>query len=415
MKLKSNNFIRDIGKVMSGVVIINILSIVSLPIITRLFDPAIFGAYQSLIALVLILSSVSTLKYELAIVLPKRRKSAENILKLAFYILVCFTGLLFLIFFTFNDLIANKFKLPDYVAFILPLLVFVTAIKPVFQYWYTRNQRYGLISKNNVTEQLINRTGMIAAGYVYPSISLLIVSYFLSKIFTTVNLIKSSKVKLLNVKKKLLYLYFVQHKKFLIYITPATLANVLSTQAPVLLVGYFFGPIIAGYFAVVQRLINMPLTLAQQSLGQVYFERAAKEINDKGHAASITLKMISVLSIVALVATAGLYFVGEPVLVKYLGQEWSEASSYLVILLPVFFFRLIKAPINYWILVNKQEITLTMNCFQLVLMAISFAFFHNEPTQSVLTFSLFMAFFYFVNIICVVVHSLKTRLSREQQ
>ncbi|WP_085522151.1 lipopolysaccharide biosynthesis protein [Tuberibacillus sp. Marseille-P3662] len=407
--MRKNKFVLDISKVMSGIFLINILSVITLPIITRIYGTTVYGAYSSVLALLNILVSVSTLKYELAIVIPKSKYAGKMLLRLAVVIMMVFSGLVLLSLLFFNGPIAKNLQVSRSVAFLLPILIALTAIKPVYQAWFSRNQEYGLISKNHITDQLITKLGTIVAGLISPTVWSLVIMYSAGKLFTTFNLIRLSKVNFRKVKTKFLLGYMRKYKKFAIFSTPATLANVTSTQAPILLLSHFFGVEIVAFYAVIQRLISMPIGLVQQSLGQVYYERAAKEINKKGHATSITIKLMLVLSSIGIVAGVFLYFLGPPIFSFFIGNRWADASPYLILLLPFFLFRFIKSPINYWTLINRQELTLIFNVLQFLLTVISFWLFHETPKQAIFSFSLFMAAFYISNILFIIIHSVQIK------
>lgn len=411
--MKISNYVLDIGKILSGMMLVNILSMATLPIITRMYNPGVYGGFQSLLALILTLSAFSTLKYEMAVVLPKHNTSAVSVVKLAFYILLSFTAIYLVVDLFFHGDLAGYLKVPMYSAWLLPILVFLTACKPIYLSWYSRNRRYGKISRNNVAEQLINRPLMILFGWISPSAISLVMAYGFSKIFTTVNLMRHSRINLMKMKKKLLGFYLVKYKKFPLFLTPATFANTLSAQAPMLLLGYFFSPAVVAYYAVVQRLINMPMALVQQSMSQVYYERAAKELQSKGNAAAITLKTIATLTVLSCVGGTFLFFFGSPILKIFLGAKFAQSGSYLILLIPWFLFRFIKAPINYWVLINRQEMTLGLHFLQLLCTAASFWFFHDTPKHAILAFSMFMGGYYLINTLLIVIHCFKAMMTNE--
>lgn len=405
--MKLNSYVLDIGKVMSGMVFVNILTMVTLPIITRMYNPAVFGSFQTLLAVILTIAAVATLKYDMAIVIPKNLFSARILVKVTFYVLVTFTAFLYVLDLFLHGKVTHAFKIPIYAAWLLPLLIFITQVKPIYVSWLSRNRRYGLISRNNVSENLINRVLMVGLGWLSPTFFSLTVAYVLSKVFTTVNLMTKANINLLHFKRKWLKHFLVAYRKFPLFLTPATFANTLSANAPMILLGFFFNPMIVGYYAVVQRLVNMPMALMQQSMSQVYYERAAKEVQKKGHAAGITLKTFGVLSLLSLVGGVLLFFLGKPIITHFLGKQYAEAGTYLIYLLPWFLFRFIKAPVNYWELINRQEMTLSLHLLQLLLTGGSLLLFHKTANQAILVFSIAMGFYYFVNILIIVSHCIK--------
>jgi len=74
-----SNFITNVLKLVSGSVTAQILGILLIPIITRIYNPDDFGIFQLFISISGILVIVSTFSYQLAIMLPKTEEDAANI------------------------------------------------------------------------------------------------------------------------------------------------------------------------------------------------------------------------------------------------------------------------------------------------------------------------------------------------
>ena len=64
---KNGVFIRQVAKLASGTALAQIINIACLPILARIYSPNDFGTFAIFLACVAILTSVSTLKYEYAI------------------------------------------------------------------------------------------------------------------------------------------------------------------------------------------------------------------------------------------------------------------------------------------------------------------------------------------------------------
>ena len=74
----------------SGVAVAQILALVSIPILTRIFSSEVWGVAGSVVAAASFLSVAFTLRYELAVVL------AENMRKANALVILCFLSMAFL-------------------------------------------------------------------------------------------------------------------------------------------------------------------------------------------------------------------------------------------------------------------------------------------------------------------------------
>ncbi|EFK95942.1 polysaccharide biosynthesis protein, partial [sediment metagenome] len=78
--LKSE-FIKNIFTLLSGSTIAQVITLLAIPVLTRIFTPQDFGFFAVYFSLATIVSTVATGRYELAIMLPKHKKDALSIVK----------------------------------------------------------------------------------------------------------------------------------------------------------------------------------------------------------------------------------------------------------------------------------------------------------------------------------------------
>ncbi len=81
--LKNNSYLTQIITLISGTLFAQIISLISIPILTRIYTPDEFGLYSIFFAVTSVIGMVSSLSYEQAIVLPKSQRSADAILLLS--------------------------------------------------------------------------------------------------------------------------------------------------------------------------------------------------------------------------------------------------------------------------------------------------------------------------------------------
>ena len=92
---------------MTGTIIAQAIPIAISPILTRIYRPEDFGLYAIFVAIITILGTVVSGRYELAIMLPKKDEDAINIFALGILITVCMTAFITILVVALNDFIVS--------------------------------------------------------------------------------------------------------------------------------------------------------------------------------------------------------------------------------------------------------------------------------------------------------------------
>ena len=98
-ELKSSKYLKNILVLSSGVGISQLIPLIALPFLTRFFSPYDFGILAIFLALTQLIAISSTLRLEMAVVLPKKYSAA--ILCLNAFVLLVITSVLVFLFYIF--------------------------------------------------------------------------------------------------------------------------------------------------------------------------------------------------------------------------------------------------------------------------------------------------------------------------
>lgn len=164
--LPNNTFARGVSVLVGGTAAAQLVAILALPILTRLYTPDAFSTlavYSSVLAL---LTAVACLRFEIAIPLPRsdRTAAALCVLSVASVILISSLSALFVFFLPsiFTELTHGEIS--RYL-WLIPLGVLIVGLYNAMQYWSTRKKRYGHISKTRITQSLGGASVKLSAGY----------------------------------------------------------------------------------------------------------------------------------------------------------------------------------------------------------------------------------------------------------
>ena len=77
-----STFIRNVSILVSGTIVAQVIAVLASPILSRLYSPEQFGEYAIFITIVGLLSTISSLSYEMAIVKQKEEFDANSLFKI---------------------------------------------------------------------------------------------------------------------------------------------------------------------------------------------------------------------------------------------------------------------------------------------------------------------------------------------
>ena len=408
-KFKLSDFSQNVVTLISGTGIAQLLPIAVSPFLTRIYNPDEFGVFAVFISFVMIFSTVTTGRYELAIVLPKLDKNALMILIISITLTVVLNSLIFLLIIFFGEDIVRVLDKKEalFWLYLVPVMVILLTIHQSYYYWYNRKKKYKDLAKNKVLQSgvtvLINIVlGLLAFGSLG-----LIFGRILGQAVSSFSLFRSTYHDLKNitpdVSKARIYLLakkFVNFPKLLVF---SRTMNTISSQIPLILFSALFNSTFAGYFMLTQRVVQAPMSIVSNAIGDVFRQSANAYYIDHGQCREIyfsTLRKLIKLSF----GPFFIFFLYSPELFLYIfGVEWEIAGKYAQALTPMFFLQFISNPLsNMFLISEKQFQDLWWNICLLftVLLSIYFgAFVFRDSYLTVILFSSGYSLLYIINLL----------------
>jgi len=348
-----SDYFKNISKLVAGTSVAQLISFLAAPVITRLFTPSDVGAFTFLLSIAGGVGLVATLRYEMAIILPKENMDSVNLaflsLIIAFLISVLSAFILFVTdWFLFPGVLWN----PIYKQWIylLPVLIFMMAASSVFQQWYNHKREYRILAYskiftsvgNNLTTLLMGFAGMGAlglwlgnfAGFLVVIIFFGIVFYFRYRHdFRYFNLASQKKL-----AGKYIYLPLAN--------TPQVIVEMVQSYGIVYLLKIFFSASVLGLYSLSLRLLQAPMWLVGISIGQVFYKEASEQFQKTGNLTGPVMKTIKTSTAIALPVLIILLTIGPWLIGFIFGNSWTEAGRYARILAPWMFFDFIRSTIS---------------------------------------------------------------------
>ncbi len=308
------------------------------PFLRRFYPPEAFGTFSVYMSVVGILLIVLSLKYENAIILPKKDKSAANLLLLSIIINLFFSFVIFVVVLIWHHQINQLLNIhPAYQQFIylIPFGAFLYSFYQSLNFWLIRKKAFYAITVNKLTRRGFEGFLQMGFHFIRMKTGLIwgdIIGNIANSIWgvkqcvnTGLNLKTFSFVKLKYVAK-----HYQEYPKYNVI---PSLMSACSYLMPAILINTFYSAENTGYFDLSKLLLSVPLALIASSLSNVLLQRIVerKNLNE-----SIKKDLMAIFSVVAIIGVVEIILIGlwaNEIFSVIFGKNWifsGEISKILV-------------------------------------------------------------------------------------
>ncbi len=344
-KMLSGNKI-SVAKISSGTLLGQVITVVTLPLITRIYGAEIIGIWTLLNSAAMIIMSFSDLGMTNAIMLEKKEEIEDTykvITSIVAVISVIASFVITVYYTVFNNVMGIN---PAVLFLIVVAIIFTTQQIQVCYTWLNRNADYNVLMKNPIIRNglysviaiILGLLGMNKSGYFIGQIIGLLITLIhmkrhLPKSFFTLNC---------SIYKDT----FARNQRFIKYQMPTNIISNFKNQIPILLIQGIWGTEILGYYGVTVRMLQIPGALLASAVGRVFFyttslmKREGKEIGYYVYNNLIKGMKIVFIPMVFLMAF------GDIIVIVFLGVEWKLAGEFVRILTLQYFFMFLMTTVH---------------------------------------------------------------------
>ena len=378
MKLFKNFYLLDFTKLLSSNVVAQLIAILIVPILTRIYTPEQFGFFALLTSLSSILIIFSCFGYEKALVICQNKLERQIIVNFCFRVLLMNFILIsvILIFFSFfNKKIFFDNQL-SYFFFLVPILVFTGSLRNIYFNMANSQGRVDAISLSIINGSLINNLLALPLGFL--NTFGLIVSKIVSEIISLIILAYSG-----NKEKKIFSSFefkdykflIVKFKKYPFLSMPSNVLNEYIKQIPILFLSTLQSAASAGVYSLSDRVITKPLSIVGQAVSVPFKRKATIEFNSKGSCRHILVQTFLFLIGIGILPFILLYFFAPALFEFIFGSEWKLAGVYVQILVPMFFMQFISSPLSFVLFIaNKIEFDFIIHIIMTIVLSFCFVY-----------------------------------------
>ena len=411
------SFVGNVSKLMGATAFGQVLGVISLPIITRLFSPDAFGLLGVYMAITGILGVIVCMRYELTIVLPKEDNDAANLFWVSILFTVFWTVFSGLIILLFRDTLVTLMNAPEIAPFLwlVPIGIFFGGVLTTLGHWNTRRAQFGRLAGVNMIGSVVTTGSKLGAGFGgFVSGGALILASLAGTVTGSYILGR----KILREEGKYIFSNFSvpkmktlmkKYSNISIFNSASSLFNSISQKAPLILLAYFFSPVIVGYYLLGHKLLKIPVNLIGNSVRKVYFQRASNEWNKTGSLADLTLNTATILSIISLFSMTLFISIIAPLTPVIFGGEWNVAGKYMQWIVLGVGLSFVCTPISsLTTILLKENIDLYIQIFSFFLRTLALlvgGILIADPFITVILYSIASLIYYLIYLIWIFIAS----------
>jgi O-antigen/teichoic acid export membrane protein len=366
-KIKLSKNKKNIAKITSGTLVGQLISLISLPILARLYGVEVFGTWALITALAMIISSYSDLGMSNLIMIEKReilRKTYKVVSTITIFLSLISSLLLTFLYSFFSD----DILISPYLFFIILFLTsFLSQQVQICYTWLNRNEKYDVLMRNPIINYSIyGISGIILGllGFVYYGF---FVAHILGSLFTLYNMKKHLPKGMFTFDYKEIFEYLTENRKFSILQLPTNITNNVKIQTPTLLIGLLWGAEILGYYSITLRILQMPVILIAKSIGRVFFQVVSEMKRKNMKIGDYVLRNVNKAMKIAIVPMILLVGFGDTLTEAFLGEQWDVAGDFVRILAIQYFFMFLQSSMQgLAITLDKQQYALMANTLQIL-------------------------------------------------
>ena len=351
-KLKISEFNRHVLTVMTGTALAQALPVLASPWLTRIFSNEQFGVFTLYYSTSNIFALLATLRYEMAIMLPEKKKEAFNVFGLSVLIALTTTIISIPLVLLLRTNLAQWFHEPGviHIFLFIPASVLFTGIYMSGYYWLLRHKQYKKVSIARFVQNFIWISSSIALGYMgYKNGGLiygLIAGQFLSAAIVVIWILLDGEKEEMKIDRQLLKQLAIRFKNFPGINALHALVDAVQLNGITYLLSAFYGNGILGFYAIAFRTLRAPLAMIGAAMSQVLFQRFSEAHNTGKPIKPLVWNSIRTLFFIGIIPFVVLFFAGPWLFKIAFGSEWEMAGRFAQILTPWLFFNFILSPIS---------------------------------------------------------------------
>ena len=354
-------FARNVATLSLGTALAQSLGIALAPLLTRLYSPADLGALGLFMSFVSVAAVAISLSYELGIVSAASQEKALRLIWASMLLSVpvgAICGLVLYIVVHFQWL--GYGVLPGYS---IPLMVVTLLLIGVFanlRYWEIRQEHFAIIARTTIIQQAMRSVCQAILGFMGAGPAGLFLGEMIGRGAGVGSLFRNAWPALKSVatstQRSEMVCALAENRNLAGYSLPSSLIDTLATNLPLPLLVQLYGTALGGQFALMQRVLAVPLVLIATSVADTFHSRLAVCAREKpGQIPGLFARTSAGLFLLGLGPALILFFAGDRLFAFVFGKPWATAGTLAGITAPLLLAQMIVNPLSRLVFVLRGQ------------------------------------------------------------
>jgi O-antigen/teichoic acid export membrane protein len=154
----------------------------------------------------------------------------------------------------------------------------------------------------------------------------------------------------------------IKYRQFPMYNLWMTLLDQMTSSLPVILFASIFSSAVAGFFALANNVLRLPMSLVGQAVAQVFFERAARQKHLPKELRRLVITNIKGLALFVVAPSAMVLSFGPSLFAFIFGPSWQQAGLFARLLILGTSLTFVASPVSMLpSVLNQQRVHLSIS------------------------------------------------------
>lgn len=316
--------IKNLLVMISGTLTAQMLMFASMPFITRMYGPEVYGLYGQLISLANIIAPIIALCIPVALAFEINIEKRYHLASSSIIVALVGSGIVFLVFFIlFNcDLISAPYL-------IIPLYCISNTMCEIYRQTSIYKRDFSTISQGVVVGSIVSNLSKVVLGPIYPSSFSLIMSMILGTIFNfLIMMLKSKNAISISTDIKGQLHTLKSHFDLIKYRPSQTLLSAASLNVPIIIYSAFFSQELVGQLFIATSLAGLPVMLVGKAITDVYYPKWIDMLTAGDNVIIYVVKNTTILLFFCVFVSLPISYFSGALFTWYLGSEWFEVGYF---------------------------------------------------------------------------------------
>jgi lipopolysaccharide exporter len=365
-------FGRHVVTLASGTAIGQFLLFLAVPVLTRIYSPADYGALAVFASTLQMLVVLASLRYEFAIPLPEDEDVARSLLGLTFVLLAAMASLVSLLVWLAGDAYVSAVNVPALRPYLwlIPVGFLGAGAYQAISFWAIRHREFNRVARTKLSQGIGQVLAQVGLGFAGMGVGGLLIGDVVGRVAGGGGLLllalrergrsRITPASLLGV--------VTRYRRFPLLTTSAGLLAIGGLQLPSIVFAAGFGVAAAGLYGLSYKMLVLPTMLVGHAVHQVFLSRAAMVAREPARLRQLTERTALSLFAGGLPVFGVVALGGPQIFGTVMGSEWEQAGRYAQVLAPWFVGWLVTHPLSGLFTVREwQASALAFTAFEFAL------------------------------------------------